>query len=213
MKEDSLHTNRLTHKMIAPPMPYMKMVPLIAELKTHLGAPSRSAATNERIAELMALLPAKDTLTFSTTLEMAAENYAHQHPILQRIKALEDEETAELAKMEELKKLAAVKWGPKKLPTGETQTSVQKRLDALTAELDGLTEKAKALDERMAPLLDTLKELDATYKNQAEVDAWAARGYTGEVPVCVLERQQWEEAELLEGAEVLPLRRRFGAKA
>jgi hypothetical protein len=186
-------------------MPYMKMVPLIAELKTHLGAPS--AATNKRIDELMALLPAKDTLTFSTTLEMASEDYAHQRPILQRIKALEDEETAELAKMEELKKLAAVKWGPKKLPTGETQTSVQKRLDTLTAELDGLTEKAKALDERMAPLLEMLKELDATYKNQADVDAWAARGYTGEVPVCVLERQQWEEAEFLEGAEVLPLRR------
>jgi DNA repair exonuclease SbcCD ATPase subunit len=193
-------------------MTYMKMVPIVAELKAHWAwhdaaarTPAERAAAQKKIAEMAAMLPPKETLLFADTVEMAAEDYAQQKPLIQRIKKLEEEETAELEKMEELKRLAAVKWGPKKLPSGETQTSVQKKLDALKAELDGLTEKVKALDERMAPLIESLKELDATYKAQADVDAWAARGYTGEVPACIVARRLRDADEFLAEAEVLRL--------
>jgi len=193
-------------------MTYMKMVPIVAELKTYWAChdsaartPVERAAYQKKIVELTALLPPKESLLFTDTVEMAAEDYARQKPLIQRIKKLEEEETAELDKMEELKKLTTVKWGPKKLPSGETQTSVQKKLDALKAELDELTEKAKELDERMAPLIASLKELDATYKAQADVDAWASRGYTGEVPACIVARRLQDADEFLAEAEVLRL--------
>ena len=186
----------------------------MAELSTTwnwLDATGRTAAEKAtamtKIEELTARLPSKESVPFWKLVEDAASGHATLMPAIRRVRELEAEETRLLDLQEELRKISAVKWGPKKLPTGETATSLEKGLTTARKELDELMEKVKSMDERVSPLVERLKILDQVITDEAAVNAWAARGYTDPVPVCVVERMRWEEEEFLVDATVLPLRR------
>jgi hypothetical protein len=195
-------------------MTYMEMLPIVAELSTTWSwhdAPDRTTTEKltsaTKIEGLIARLPSKETVRFWQLLEAAGHGYAVLMPAIRRVQELEAEETRLLNLQEELGKISAVKWGPKKLPTGETATSLEKGLTAVRKELDGLMDRVKVLDERSSPLIEQLKTLDEAIRNEADVNAWAARGYTDPIPVCVVERMRWEEEEFLADATVLPMRR------
>jgi hypothetical protein len=195
-------------------MTYMEMLPIVAELSTTwnwLDSAGRTAAEKAtamtKIEELTARLPSKESAPFWKLVEDAASGHATLMPAIRRVRELEAEETRLLDLQEELRKISAVKWGPKKLPTGETATSLEKGLTTARKELDELMEKVKSMDERVSPLVERLKILDQVITDEAAVNAWAARGYTDPVPVCVVERMRWEEEEFLADATVLPMRR------
>lgn len=193
-------------------MTYMEMLPIVAELSTTWDwhdAPGRTAAekatVTSKIEGLIARLPPKESVPFWQLLEAAGRGYAALMPAIRRVRELETEETRLLNQQEELRKISSVKWGPKKLPSGETATSLDQKLAAVRKELDGFMDQVNALDERVSPFLDQLKALDTANRNKAEVDAWAARGYTGPTPACVVERLRLDAEEFLAGSVALPL--------
>jgi hypothetical protein len=195
-------------------MTYMEMLPIVAELSTTCSwcyAAGRTAAEKAtamtKIEELTARLPPKESVPFWKLMEDAASGHATLMPAIRRVRELEAEETRLLDLQEELRKISAVKWGPKKLPTGETATSLEKGLTTARKELDELMEQVKEMDKRVSPLIARLKILDQVITDEAEVNAWASRSYTDPVPTCVVERMRWEEAEFLADASVLSMRR------
>ena len=133
-------------------MTYMQMLPIVADLMV-----ARRVADAPRMRELMSRLPPKDTIPFIGILESAAVVYADLMPMVRRIQELEPKEAELLAGVEELKKASAVKWGPKKTASGETNESLRKKLEVIQTELNDLEEKAKVLDDSIAPLMDLLK--------------------------------------------------------
>lgn len=200
-------------------MTYMEMLPIVAELSTtwdwHDAAgrtPAEKATVVPKIEGLIARLPPKETVPFWGLLETAARGYAVLMPAVRRVRELEAEETKLLDQQEELRKISAVKWGPKKLPSGETATSLDQKLTAARKEMDGLMDRVKAVDDRISPFLDQLKSLDTANRNKADVDAWAARGYTGPTPACVVERSRLDAEEFLAGSVALPMPGRRGRK-
>ncbi len=192
-------------------MTYMEMLPIVAELSTAWkwhDAPVRTAAEKAsampKIEALLARLPPKESVPFWRLLEAAADGYAEMTPAIRRVRELEAEETRLLDQQEELRKISAVKWGPKKLPSGETATSLEKKLEAVRKEVDGLMDRVKSLDEHTGPYIDRLKSIDTANRNKAEVDAWAARGYTDPTPACVVERSRLDAEEFLANSVALP---------
>ena len=144
-------------------MTYMEMLPIVAELSTTwnwLDSAGRTAAEKAtamtKIEELTARLPSKESAPFWKLVEDAASGHATLMPAIRRVRELEAEETRLLDLQEELRKISAVKWGPKKLPTGETATSLEKGLTTARKELDELMEKVKSMDEKVSPLVERL---------------------------------------------------------
>ena len=182
-------------------MTYMKMLPIVAELSTlwkYHDAPTTSsaerAATQPKIAALLERLPPKESVPYYEMLESAAYGYADLTPAVKRVQELEAREGTLLEEIEALQKASAVKWGPKKTATGETQDSLRKKLEAVRGELDGLMERVTALEERAGPLIEELRILDQLNRNRAEVEAWVARGRTAPLPACIREHsERWAE--------------------
>lgn len=179
-------------------MTNMQMLPIVADLVM-----SRRTADGGRMREIMGRLPPKDTIPYIGILESAAVVYADLMPMVRRIQELEPKEAELLAGMEEIKKASAVKWGPKKTASGETQESLRKKLEVIQTELNDLEEKAKVLDERIEPLMDLLKMVDLNNRNKVEVADWLARDKKGPIPTCIVEQSRADAEEFLASSIVL----------
>lgn len=176
-------------------IPYMEMLPTVAQLLTAMDEKK-----DIRIqAELLALLPDPATVPFRTLLEAAARKFAKIEPIEAKYTALVREEEELLAKQKQLAALASssTKWGPKKLPSGETSYSVSSKLEKIQQELDQMTPTLLTLREEIAPLLSQLRGLDLFFQDQTELKEWEQQNYSGKLPDCIRETLDEEEKEFL----------------
>jgi hypothetical protein len=190
-------------------MRYMKLLPIVTELnllwRDYDSAANEAArtVTGAKINTLLAQLPPKEAVAYPAYLESAAELSADRVPLLRRIKALSKEEATLLETQAQLQKMATVKWGPKRTESGETLTSVERKLTPIVDELKGLREKDKAILEQLEPDLSFLKRADVSLEEDEELAVWNARGLRGTPPACVTELLRLEEEAFRAVAEIV----------
>jgi hypothetical protein len=156
--------------------------------------PARLHTMEFRIKELRDILP--ESYSFVDGIRMVAEHRIKHDDIVMEIQGLEKK----IAEGLEAFKTQAWKYAGRKDGPKEPAEVVAAR-----AQIAALDTKLDTMDEKIQPIMKLLAAEQKAQTEEADVVAWASRGYADPVPECIIRQRAAEHKEMEIGCERLKM--------